>query len=199
MLQKVSVRYFKTIVNVPVELGQLNVLIGPNGSEKANLLSRDTVIDMIMLHLLFTSMLFLHLWTPPLVGVENISDILDAPLVCGLAGCVQLIVLSGSGSWQVLWATQRGEVLCAASRGLLQESGQVGSYPFDQLAACDALRAVALLPERYISVLSAVARVKLVRDYAREHGMKEGTAWSWLPPARAALVELLAGCGWRRP
>ncbi|WP_437972220.1 AAA family ATPase [Sorangium sp. So ce260] len=67
--------------------------------------------DRGMLHLLFAFMLLLHPWTPPLLGIENVDHVLDAPLVRRMTERVQHIVLDSPRRRQVLWATQRTEVL----------------------------------------------------------------------------------------
>jgi DNA-directed RNA polymerase specialized sigma24 family protein len=74
-----------------------------------------------------------------------------------------------------------------------------GTDPTGTLDAREALRALARLPKRYRDVLAAFARGELVRDFAREHGIGEGKAWSRLRRARAELLKLLAGRGWRKP
>jgi DNA-directed RNA polymerase specialized sigma24 family protein len=68
-----------------------------------------------------------------------------------------------------------------------------------QLDARDALRAVDALPEHYRDVLLAFGQGEEIADFARAHGMPEGAAWSRLRLGRIALIELLAGRGWRKP
>jgi RNA polymerase sigma-70 factor, ECF subfamily len=75
---------------------------------------------------------------------------------------------------------------------------KAGRNPYDQLAARDALRALAALPARYVDILTAVALGQEVADFASEHKLPAATAWSRLRHGRAAFREYLAGRGWRR-
>jgi RNA polymerase sigma-70 factor, ECF subfamily len=93
-------------------------------------------------------------------------------------------------------ASQRYELPFADPVGTLDD--QAGADPHDQLAARDALRALAVLPERYRAVLTAVAVGQEVADFAIENGLPEATAWSRLRHGRAAFKEYLCGRGWRR-
>jgi RNA polymerase sigma-70 factor, ECF subfamily len=94
-------------------------------------------------------------------------------------------------------AYQRHETPFATPQRLLRD--QAGADPHEQLIARDALRAIAVLPKRYLSVLSAIARGQSIAEYAREHGMEQQNAWSRLRFARDAFREYLAGRRWRRP
>jgi RNA polymerase sigma-70 factor (ECF subfamily) len=93
-------------------------------------------------------------------------------------------------------AANRREVPASDPWAAAQEPGTDTPGTLD---AREALRAMARLPKRYRDVLGAFARGELIRDYAREHGMQEGTAWSQLRRARAEFLKILAGRGWRRP
>src|SRR5580658_3545965 len=44
MIEKLNVRGFKSLENVEIELGQVNVFIGANGSGKSNLLEAVSVL-----------------------------------------------------------------------------------------------------------------------------------------------------------
>jgi DNA-directed RNA polymerase specialized sigma24 family protein len=94
-------------------------------------------------------------------------------------------------------ASQRYERPFANPLGMLQR--QAGPDAYRRLDARDALRALAVLPERYVDILAAVALGHEIADYASENGLPEATAWSRLRRARAELKQYLAGRGWRKP